>query len=287
MRIISFGDVTLPQQNGAQMLPVSFRSAVIPLRGGGYDQDGANSYPESKMVSAQFWITPDDGTVDDIIDNLYAEAALGRRFLKVTMRDGSTQRQQYAKLISAQTKPSTRVYSEDTMASQGYETMQCQWEMVYPYWEASADFHLLLDDGHTLDEGKTLDEGNYSTATISTTSTSKTIANSGNTKFSKFTLSITGGSGVTIGNITIENTTTGETLLWTGTLTEGDILAIDALTQTIKFNGSNAWNDVTLGANQIGFFTLNVGDNDFEIRLSNISGGTATARWDWHKHYIR
>lgn len=287
MRLVSFGDVTLPQNNGKQNLQVPLRSSLIPLRNGGYDQDGADSYLESKIVSWNFWVTPEDGNVDTIIDNIYAEAGKGRRLLIATMRDNSTQRQQYAKLISANTQPDSRVYSIDSLASEGYEVMQCQFEINYPYWEATADFHHLLDTGLTLDSGLFLDAGNYTTATMSTTSTSKTITNSGNAETKKFTLSITGGSSVTVTDITIENTTTGETLTWTGTLTEDDVLLISSLEQTVKFNGANAWANVALGSNQIGFFTLETGDNDFVITCASLSGGTATARWDWHKHYIR
>lgn len=287
MRIVSFGNVTLPEFNGTQQLPVPFRSSVVALRGGGYDQDGANSYLETKMIGANFWVRQDDGNVDTIIDNLYKEAGQGRRRLKATMRDNTTQRQQFVKLIQASTKPDSRTYAIDSSSTECYEMVQCQWEMVYPYWEATADFSWLLDDGHVLDDGMFLDAGNTSSATLSTTSTSKTITNSGNTAMEKFTLTIVGNTGVTITNITVTNTTTGESLLWTGSLTDGDTLTINSLEQTIQFNGANAYANTTLGTNQVGFFTLELDDNDFEITLTSISGGTATATWAWHKHYIR
>jgi hypothetical protein len=287
MRIVQFGELTLPDFNGTQQLPVPFRSSVVTLRGGGFDQDGRKSYLETKMLGANFWVRQDDGNVDTIIDNLYKESGKGRRILKATMRDNTTQRQQFVKLIQASTKPDSRTYAIDSSSTECYEAVQCQWEMVYPYWEASADLSWFLDTGLVLNDGLFLDAGNTSSATLSTTLTSKTITNSGNTAMEKFTLTIVGNAGVTITNITIENTTTGETLEWVGTLSEDDILTIQSLEQTIKYNGANAYTDTTLGTNQVGFFTLELDDNDFEITLDSISGGTATATWGWAKHYIR
>ncbi len=287
MRIVSFGDVTLPQFNGLQQLPVPFRSAVVPLRGGGFDQDGVNSFLETKMVSANFWVRQDDGNVDTIIDNLYKEAGMGRRLLVATMRDNTTQRQQYAKLVNASTKPDSRVYAIDSSGLECYEVVQAQWEIVYPYWELETDFALLLDDGHVLDDGLSLDDGNEESESIATTSTSHTITNNSNTKIEKVLIWIWGKSaGGTISNITIENTTTGEKLTWTGTIVEDDILLIDSLAQTITFNYLNAYEDTELGSNQIGFFTLEIGDNNFLITGDNVTVG-ARIFWSWHTHFIR
>ncbi len=287
MRIVSFGEVTLPQFNGVQSLPVPFRSAVVALRGGGFDQDGLRTYLETKMVSANFWVRQDDGNVDTIIDNLYQESGKGRRLLVATMRDNTTQRQQWVKLVQARTNPDSRTYAIDSSSTECYEQMQMQFEMVYPYWESTADFAVSLDDGEDLDDGLFLDAGNSDTATVSTTNTSKTITNSGNTAIEKFEFTLEGLTGVTLTNVTLTNTTTGETLTWTGTLTDGDILSIKSLEQTITFNGANAWVNTTLGTNQVGFFTLELGANNFTIELTSISGGNATATWLWHKHFIR
>jgi len=287
MRIVSFGGITLPAMNGAQSLPVPFRSSVVPLRGGGFDQDGRKSYPESKIVTAQFWVTPTDGVVDTIIDNLYAIAAKGRQLLVVTMRDGSTQRQQWAKLVSATTAPKASVYAQTTSNVEGYETMQCQWEIVYPYWEATADFHILLDQGHALDDGLYLDAGNYQKSVHYVASTGLvTVNNAGNVANNNFQISINNdsGSNPTIEDIVITNETTGESLTWAGTLFLGDWLVIDCLEQVIRYNSLNTWNLTTLGTNQIGFFTLAVGNNEFDITYT---GTEIALRFDWHKHYIR
>ncbi len=226
-------------------------------------------------------------SVDTIIDNLYKEAGKGRRLLVATMRDNTTQRQQYAKLVQAATKPDSRTYAIDSSGTECYEVVQCQFEIVYPYWELESDFDLFLDDGHILDDGLFLDAGNSDSATVSTTSTSKTITNNGNTAINKFQFTLVGLTGVTLTNVTLTNITTGETLTWTGTITENDILFIDSLAQTITFNGANAWVNTALSTNQVGFFTLELGANDFTIALTSISGGNATATWAWHTHYIR
>lgn len=287
MRIVSFGDVTLPQFNGLQQLPVPFRSAVVPLRGGGFDQDGVNSFLETKMVSANFWVRQDDGNVDTIIDNLYKEAGMGRRLLVATMRDNTTQRQQYAKLVQASTKPDSRVYAIDGSNLECYEVVQAQWEIIYPYWELETDFALLLDDGHILNNGLNLDSGNQEQENITTTSTTHTITNNSTAKIEKLLIWILGiTANSSLANITIENTTTGEILTWTGTLLEDDLLLIDSLAQTITFNYLNAYEDTDLGANQIGFFTLEIGDNDFLITVDSVVN-TSRVFWSWHTHFIR
>lgn len=294
MRLVSFGSVTLPQMNGAQDLPVPFRSSVIPLRGGGFDLDGRKNWAESKIVNAQFWVHPDDGDIDTIIDNILLEAAKGRRYLVATMRDNTEQRQQLAKVVNITTSPRSDIYMPNNIGGQGYETVQIQWQLVYPYWELTSDFHNQLDTGLTLDAGLKLDSGNHSILehNSSSSTTKKTITNDGTTPLRKLTIVIYEANQPTIQDITITNETTGEWLKWTGTfgLFAGDFIEIDCLHETIKYNGANTWANTSISDEQRGFFHLELGDNIFSVAYGSASFGASESmyyRFDWHDHFIR
>jgi len=261
--------------------------------------DGEYTYPESKLITWNFHIYPSDGDIDDIIDAIYQEAGKGRRVLLATMRDGTTQRQQWVKLVSASTNPDSKVYIDDNTQGDGYEVMQCQFEMAYPYWVDTSESPLLLDNGLVLDNGLSLDAGNYDTLThqLGATTTTKTITNSGNVDIKDFTISITATAenvGFVYG-ITIKNTTTGEQIKWDdgSYFKTGSLMTINNLERTIYYDGVNAYPDVTLPNTQVGFLTLVRGDNVFSITY-DISDFTyfsiaskMTYRWDWASHYIR
>ena len=292
MRLINFGSVILPQLNGSQQLPVSFRSSVVPLRGGGFDQDGASSYPEKKLINATFWVSVnsvDDqvSDIDSFLDDLYAEGALGRRILLAKMRDG-TLRQCEAKMLQGTTQPTTKLYAPDSLTSvAGYEPCNVSFEIVFPYWKAAEDTQKYLDEGWFLDDGIFLDSGNKEDATISGTTTLFEVNNTGAVAHQDTKLVITGGTGVTVTDITVENLTTGESLAWTGTIGAGEVLTINTLPQTIDKDSTGEYDNTTLPSTQLGFWSLAKGVNEFEITCTSVSGGTATLEFYWQRQYLR
>lgn len=289
MRLTQFGSVTLPQFNAVQSLPVPFRSSVIPLRGGGYDQDGENSYPESKVMNASFWVSPDEtGGVDSFINSLYSEASLGRRILRATLRDNTTIWEIEAKLIQASAGPDSRTYAIDSMTGvDGYERVQVSFEVVYPYWQAEGDTGYFLDTGLFMDDGIVLDSGAGESLTTSSASNPITVTNSGGAAHENLQISVEGLTGVTATDVEIVNTTTGESIAWDGSLGVGDVLLIKTLPQTIQKNGANEYANTTLGTNQIGFMHLELGDNEFEVNFGSISGGNVQIEIKFARHYLR
>ena len=292
MRLQRFGSIVLPQLNGAQQLPANWRSSVIPLRGGGFDQDGANSYPEDKVVAATFWvaINPTDiqvASIDDFLDSLSSEGALGRRILAAEMRDGSL-RQCEAKMIQFTVQPNVRFYIPDSITSlDGYEACNVSFQIVYPYWKAVADTQKFLDEGWYLDTGIFLDSGQSEQATISGTTTLFEIDNTGGVAHEDTVLVITGGTGVTVTDVTVDNNTTGEQLAWSGTIGAGEVLTIRTLPQTIDLDGTGEFDNVVLPNDQLGFWSLAKGVNEFEITCTSVAGGTATLDFYWQRQYLR
>lgn len=288
MRLDSFGAVTFPKMNNVQQLPVSYRSSVVALRGGGYDQDGANVYLEPKVISLSFWVSVVDvANLDTFIDSLYSEADIGRRILVARMRDNS-QRQAEAKLLTAATMPDARTYIPDSILDlDGYERMQVSFEIVYPYWLATEDAALFLDEGWFMNDGVVLDSGQQTEITTSTAVNTFTINNNGGVKHENCELTITALAGATITDVLVENLTTGEELLWEGTIAAASSLVIKTLPQTIRLDGTDEYANTTLPATQLGFWKLPLGDNDFRVTFTNLAGGDAEIVYAWMRHYVR
>lgn len=288
MRLVSFGAVVFPQFNARNQLPVSYRSAVVPLRGGGFDQDGVNSYLEPKVISVNFWISEQDvADIDDFINSLYSESALGRRILAARLRDDSLW-QAEAKLVQATTNPDARVYfTDDTGENLGYEPMSLSFEIPYPYWLVAEDVEKFLDEGWFMNDGITLDSGQQTEVTTALTVNDFTIDNNGGVAHDYIELTIQALTGATITDVTVENLTTGEELEWTGTIATGESLVIQTLPQTIQLDGSNEYANTVIPNAQLGFFTLALGENDFRITFTSVSGGNAFIIFAWARHYIR
>lgn len=292
MRLNSFGAIIFPQASATHQLPTSFRSSVVQLRNGGFDQDGANAYAESKIVTATFWVSVNtiDTTItsiDDFIDSLVAEAAQGRQLLRAKMRNGDL-REVNAKMLQFTTQPSSKVYVPDVIRQDtGYEQVTVSFEVVYPYWKATNDTQLFSDSRLFSDSGLFSDSAQKETATINSTQTDFSIDNTGTVAHEDTILTVTANAGATITDVRVDNLTTGEYVDWSGTLTAGEVLTINTLPQTIDKDGTGEYDNTTLPNDQLGFYTLALGENNFRITLTSISGGDATAEFFWQRQYIR
>lgn len=293
MRLLSFGTVTLPEVNGRNSFPVAFRSSVVQLQNGGFDQDGIDTYLETKMVTATFWVSEAETaitSIDTYIEGLYQVAANGRARILAVRRDGTTVSAQ-AKLVQAQVGVESRFWKPDTLdTAGGYDTMTCTWEITYPYWLAVDDESKLLDDGWLADGSFTFAAGQEATNTFSSGSLSwsPTLANDGNAAHERITITLVGQTGLTaVGDLNITNTETGDTIEWVGTLIATDTLVINTLAQTVKKNGANDYANVNLPVTQIPFLTMLVGDNDFTFVFDSITGGDVDITVNWARHYVR
>lgn len=292
MRLYSFGLVIIPQANGIQNLTVPMRSALVPLQNGSFDQDGAMSYLESKVLTAQFWVGVNSvdtqvTDIDDFIDSLFAEAGKGRRTLVAEMRD-NTKRYVKAKMINASVNPNARIWVPDnTDGVDGYAQVSVTFEVAYPYWRAVADAPLFADDGWLADEGLFADSEQALTGTITgLTTTTFTVPDAGNVAHNDSTLVVECGAGDQISGLRVLNLTTNEELDYTGLINANETLTIRTLPQTIDIDGTGVYSAVSLANTQVGFWSMAPGVNEFQLILDSITGNIPY-RFTWQRHYIR
>lgn len=288
MRLTKFGIIDLPANNATDSLPISFRSSLIELRGGGYDQDGSAVYPEIRTITRNFFVF-DDGvtTIDDVIDNLYKEAHKGRQILEATMRNGD-RRIAEAKLLSASTKPRSSLYIPDSIPTnaKGYEVMSITFELSYPYWENFDDIGLFFDSGFLLDDGLFLDSGQITSHDMTASGETFSLDNTGGVVIYKGTITLTVPGGGSITNFRITNDDTGHFVQRNGTLAADDVWIVDWLTQTITLNGSNDYGNSSRNTNLMDIWALLLGINNFTVTASAITG-TNVIDIEWTRHYIR
>lgn len=287
MRLHSFGNMLLPQLNAAHQLPVAFRSNTIDLRGGAYDMDGANTYLERKLLSATFWVSTQDVTdIDDYLDDLYAEAHSGRQILTAKMRDG-TLRQAQVKLVQGITKPRSNIYIPDTITDlDGYEPMNVSFEMPYPYWREVDEAHLnytagawVWDSGYGWESGQEV-SGSWGGGTAAA---NLTIGGSVPTK--NLIVTLEPNTGASCSNVVIKNASQLSQVTYTGTVAANEVLTLKALPQHIDLDGTGVYENLTVPDDQIQWWDMKLGINQFQV--SGTVSGVVTITYQWQNHWVR
>lgn len=295
MRLLQFGGIVLPQLNGQFNSPVAYRSSVVALQNGGFDQDGNDSYLESKVISYQFWLSPAEtavSAIDTMIENLYREASQGRRRLLAIKRDGTVV-SALCKLVQAQVGVDSRLWAQASILPDvvGYDTMAMTFELSYPYWLAVEDESKLLDAGWVADGSFTFaisDSVETITLNSGTLSDSIVIDNTGNTAHERLIITITAQTGVSATSLfNITNSETGQYIEWFGSLVDGDVLVIQTLLQTVKINGDNDYVNAFIPSGQIPFLSVQLGTNTFAISFGSITGGDVEVSIEHARHYVR
>jgi hypothetical protein len=278
MRLISFGEVDLPIYSAMVKDPISTSSGLLDLRNGAFDEQGGAMIltPRTLTYSAKVMDEPELGkTATETLGELYAEFAKGRRVLRAETRDGDL-RQTFAKA-----RPSSG-WNPGELA---YIPLSVVFEMDYPYWLASDDEPVYLDDGWLLDGLWTLLEGHIEDETISASPHAFTISNTGGVAVERGYVRIEPGTGAAIENVKVENTTTGHWFKYIGTLEEGDYLEIDLLAQAVRLNGDPAYGSFYIADTQQEFMLLAVGDNLVSVTADSLTGNVGL-KWQWSRHYL-
>lgn len=286
MRLISFGTVDLPEHDGNDRLPISFRNNLINLQNGGVDLDGNTNYLNIAALTRRAVIVSNLSTT---FRNVTREAAKGRLLLRGRERD-NTEYQTFAKVVQINPDIDARMYNCE-------QALDISWLQDYPFWLASADEPTYLDDGAILDDYVwNLDGGNSDTLTITSpnTSGSTTIDNTGIAKAFKLYIVISAtGTNIEIGDITITNVTNGLQFSYTGGLgdgsssSEGDIV-IDCLSKTVFLDTSeHDYTTLDIPNNQSDIMNLEVGENVINVQFDSISGtNNLTVEFFWSRHYL-
>lgn len=273
MRLVSFGGVSLTEYGGEDSIPRSARSALVELPGGAFDQDGARGVFTTRQISRRMILAGTD--IDADLDTLLASLAGGRRLLKAILRDESTYRQTWGKMLSVQ--------CERGAGNVGQQPVIVTWLQDYPYWLSTADEPWYLDHGEVLDDSLTLDDANVTTQVL-TGSDTFTITNAGTAAIPRGRIVITVVAASTASVITIRNAANDMRLHYAGSLTAGDVLEFDLLTRTARLNYStDAYADI-INPDQVDWQQLEVGANP--ITVTATITGTVTLTWYWSRHYV-
>lgn len=273
MKFVSFGGVSFPTAYQDQDMPIGARSNLVELPGGAFDEDGQQVTLRPGVLSYRF---PVDSTIDATMDALLAKLAQGRLVLKAVLRNGTTYRQTFAKLVSV-SRPRA-----------GFDKLVQQVELTlsqsFPYWFDSADEPHYLDHGEVLDAGWSLD-GNYTAVTINATQKTATITTAGIVPVLRGKIIVRPASGASITNLTITNQTNWKILRYQDTLAYPDVLVIDLLAKSAKVNDSNAYSAIDIPSDQMDWQVLEVGANSIVIDVEAQTGNTAF-EWHWSDTFL-
>lgn len=282
MRLISFGGVTLPATQGQNDLNAVGRSGLVSLPGGAFDMDGAELVPQANTLSKTFLYQEGDG-IDASVDALLSMCSRGRRILRMRLRDESTERQTWAKMVQFNYRRG--------MDQLNNQPVSITWERNYPYWLASADEPTYLDDGEALDDGWTLDDANSTAEPVGPwlglAAYTLTINNTGGARIPKLLIRVIVVVD-SISNLRFTNPQTGQWILYSGTLAAGQVLEIDTLTKTATIDGVDVYDDMVIGPDQVDWLELAIGNNALELTFDPLMGimTSFVPRVYWSRHYL-
>lgn len=273
MRLTHFGGQSLPTPAEDLDTPIEARSALVELPDGGFDQDGQKTVLRPVTITRSFKITSSlDSTMDAILGKMYK----GRMVLKAILRDNSTYRQTFAKIL--------KVERPRNPADVNVQRVVITFLQNFPFWFKSTHEPHYLDHGDVLDDGWFLD-GNYTTFTINASSITGTITTAGNVPVKRGTLVIRPASSASLTNLTITNKTNWQIFRYEDTLAYPSVLVVDLLAKSAKVDGVNAYADVGIPTGQMDWMQLEVGANSIQMDVESRSGNT-TVEWHWSDTYL-
>lgn len=229
-----FGSITLsPFNNSFPLSPVPTKLNLTQTASGVYDNDGSDRGKQIFPFALPYNCVITEDVYNDnraVLDELRAavgtQAKLYRR-----ARDDDTVQWCMAKLPEA---PHDWPYTQ-----RGYFEITLGFQQLSPWVGASHGIGWELDDGVLLDDGRNLDE--EPPVVLNTNPKAITITNNGNLPVDDIQFSVMAGSTP----ITrFEISTVDRRLVWTGSLTNGEFVTIDAGACGVQKNGSNDYNSL-------------------------------------------
>lgn len=277
MKFYSFGGISFPTAYQDQDMPIDARSNLVELPGGAFDEDGQQVTLRPSLLTYRF---PVDSSIDATIDALLAKLAQGRLVLKTVLRNGTSYRQTFAKLVSVNRARAPL----DKLVQQVELTLS----QSFPYWFDSSDEPYYLDHGKVLDDTPSWNlDGNYTAVTLNASTNTATITPAGTVPVlrGKIIIRPAGGSAA-LTSIIITNQTNWKILRFLGTLSAGEVLVIDLLAKSAKVNETNAYSSIDLPVDQMDWMQLEVGANAIVIDVTSPGAYSAAFEWHWADTFI-
>lgn len=264
MRLKSFDNSPIPLHMADDQMPLEFFTNFIILAGqaGAFDGDGDEQRRRPITFSRSFKLveTAPLGDIGDQMDVLTGKANKGLRWLIVEMTDTS-ERGAWAKMknVSPTFTPIDRTF---------LDSISISFEIPWPWLEDTTQI-VYFDDGTLWSDGA-VDVENFTQQVGAGTFS---INNAGNDRITRGQITIWGPST----NPKVENTTTGESIQFTGTVPSGTFLLIDLGRQRVTLDGvsNSVWANVVIGDDQTRFFSLVTGNNS----IAFTGGGTLYIYW--------
>lgn len=276
MRLVQFGSVLLPEEDGDDKFNFPARSSLYTLAGGSYDQDGGTLYPQSRNITRSFVVMADDDyTIQDRIDELMSEFSEGRKVLKAITRD-EEYRQTFAKVLDVDMN-----YKPGDI---GQQPLKVVFEVDYPYWLKSTDEPTYLNQGYSLDGTWTFDPGNYEDEDMTSSPHNFNITVSEGVRIPRGYLVVTPGSSASIEDFTISNAANSMSFTYEGEIVDGEQLVVQFLTKTVELDDVADYANFSIPADQPEWMILEVGTNAITITADSISN-TVNFLWQWSHHY--
>ena len=276
MRLVQFGSVLLPEEDGEDSYNHPVRSSLYSLQGGSYDQDGGSVHAQSRQLSRSFVVMQnDDYTIQEKIDELESEFADGRKVLKAVTRDGDY-RQTFAKVLD---------FNYD-FAPGGIGQQPCKivFEIDYPYWLASDDEPTYLNQGYLLDGTWDFSPGNYEAEVITASPHNFTITVPEGVRIPRGYIVVDPRAASSVEGINVFNDANDMEFTYAGEVTASDQLVIRFLTETVELNDTGDYDNFSIPDAQAEWMILEVGDNDITVTIDTVVG-TTDLYWQWSRHY--
>jgi hypothetical protein len=257
--LTTFGTLNLPACG--MQLPLSIgpvEVAPIPLlSGGAMNPYGAAGLAVRRGAVLSYRVTVSGKTPREFLHNLDAVMApMGTQDTLTKIVPDDTYRWVTALMLDT----SGSVTVQDTR----HAAVTLTWLVLSPYWYASAGTDSTYSDMYDGDDLPVLWAESYD---IGDTVPMPPMVNAGNAPVHDVVFTITA-DGCDVTSVTIVNTTTDYTLVWTGTLVNGNDLVIDCGAKSITNNGVDAYYQLIEPANQELWMELAPGDNAWLLRLT-------------------
>jgi hypothetical protein len=277
VRLTKFHDFIFDGGGAQTQHALGTYGGLVSLYGGGFDTQGGAINLQPRQIGYTFELTEGDSTIREQIDDFMAAVMHGRGLLHGIDRD-ETRVQTWAKVTS--------VNMDREAGSAGVQAIEVTFEMPYPYWLNTDDEPAtMLDDSADFDGSWTFSYGNTTTDTITGTSETVTINNTGPIAIPRNLIIIKPRSGASLGAFTLHNTTNHHEFEFGDSLAAEETLYIDTLSKTIHIDGTDAYDDLTVGDRQRLWMVLDAGSNSIDIDSASVSG-TVDLTWCWSRHYV-
>lgn len=279
MRLTQFGTYTLPLFNKRDQVGTGDTGGnlITLVTGASYDHYGNDTAPEAaNSITTSFEIIDTTATaVQTARDAIRALAGLKRR-LWAHFPDG-TDRFVWARL--------SRVRMERRREYVYYQPVDLTFEVAQPGWNGVLHGAAwLLDNGETLDTGLYLDLDDVWIP--SSDGDTETVNNAGNRMVRDALLTITASATATISNVRIRCGSCDWT--WTGTVAVSTSLTVDCGSRTIKNNGVDAYDGLTLnsGHTVADWLQLAPGSNTVTINYTNNADNSADVTFSFYDGWV-